>query len=249
MLPKFFIFALLIISVISIGDNENDEILENENNKKYSDIKLINVISNVIEYHDNYNSIEFNFDADYIFIQNLKNLKYSDKYNKIYVTKLENCREKNNNIVCGTNLFIRAGNYKIINLSYGDELIKTKGDLFFAVKEDILELQKAYPYTGSGIHNDKFNVVHLQFENIAYTKYFSSFLFKNVRTNKIYNADYKFLFDNGGSVSEPCIFDFKNLPPGEYYISYIYKRKIQNTNIKIKIEPFKLKNEYDLYPD
>jgi len=249
MLPRFLILTLLIISVISIGDNENAEILENENNKKYSNIKLISVISNIKEYHNSYNSIEFNFDADYIFTQNLKILKFSDKYNKIYVTKLENCREKNNNIVCGTNLFIRAGTYKIINLSYSDELIKTKGNLFFNVKEDILELEEAYPYTSSGIHNDKFNVVNFQFENIAYPKYFSSFLFKNVRTNKIYNVDYKFLFDNGGSVSEPCIFDFKNLPPGEYYISYIYKKKIQNTNTKIKIEPFKLMNECDLYHD
>ena len=146
-------------------------------------------------------------------------------------------------------MFIRAGIYKIINLSYGDELIKTKGNIFFTVKEDILGLKEAYSYSSSGIHNDKFNVLSLQFENIAYTKYFSSFLFKNSKTNKIYNVDYKFLFDNGGSVSEPCIFDFKNLPPGDYYISFIYKRKIQNTNKRIRIEQTKIIKECDLYPD
>ena len=240
---------MLIFSVISITDNETAEILEKENNKKHSDIKLINVSSDIKEYHDFYNSIEFIFDTDYIFIQNLKNFKFSDKNNKIYIIKLENCKEKNKNIECRPNLFIRAGIYKIINLSYGDELIKTKGNIFFTVKEDILGLNEAYHYSSSGIHNDKFNVLSLQFENIAYTKYFSSFLFKNAKTNKIYNVDYKFLFDNGGSVSEPCIFDFKNLPPGDYYISFIYKRKIQNTNKRIRIEQTKIIKEYDLYPD
>ena len=233
---------------MSIVDNENAEILENEENKKFSEIKLSNVSSNIKEYHD-YNSIEFHFDTDKIFIKDLKNFQFSDKNNKIYIIKLENCKEKNNNIECHPNLFIRAGIYKIIYLSYGDQLIKTKGNIYFTVKEDILVLKEAYPYTGSGIHNDKFNVLNFQFENIAYPKYFSSFLFRNERTNKIYNVDYKFLFNNGGSVSEPCIFDFKNIPSGDYYISYIYKRRTENTNKKIRIEQFKKLNECDLYPD
>ena len=250
MLPKFFIFILLIISVISNTDNENEVIEILEKNKKYSNIKLINVTSNIKEYHDNYNSIEFYFDTDYIFIENLKYFQFSDKNNKIYLFKLENCKSKNNNVECHPNLFIRSGIYKIINILYGDKLIKTKGNIYFTVKEDILVLEKVYSYLADfGIHNDKFNVLHLQFENIAYPKYFSSFLFKNEKTNKIYNVDYKFFFNNGGSVSEQCIFDFRKLPPGDYYISYIYKRKLQNTNKKIKIEQFKLLNECDLYPD
>ena len=225
------------------------EPLENEKNKKYSDIQLINVSSNVKEYNEGFNFIEFSFDKE-IYIKNLKNLIFSDKNNKIHITRLENCKEIDNKIECHIDLFVRSGTYKIINLLYGNELIKTKGNLFFNVKEDILELKSAYNYiSGFGIQNDKFNIIHFQFENIAYPKYFSSFLFKNEKTNKIYKVDYKFLFNNGGSVSEQCIFDFTKLPPGDYYISYIYKRKIQNTNKKIRIEQFKKINECDLYPD
>ena len=168
----------------------------------------------------------------------------------MHIANLKNCKKVNNKIECHIDLFVRAGTYEIINLLYGNELIKTKGKIFFNVKEDILGLRSVYnDIAGQGIQNDKFNVLHFQFENIAYPKYFSSFLFKNVKTNKIYNVDYKFLYNNGGSVSEECIFDFSTLPLGDYYISYIYKRKIQNTNKIIRIEQFKIIKESDLYPD
>ena len=55
MLPKFIIFSLLIASIISIFVNRSNnvtiEIVENEKDIKIpSDIKLINVSSNIREY-------------------------------------------------------------------------------------------------------------------------------------------------------------------------------------------------------
>jgi hypothetical protein len=255
MLRKFIIFSLLITSIISIFTNKNKsnnvtiEIIEGEKEITISsDIKLINVSSNIKEYHDCYRSFEFSFDKD-LATYYLKNFKYSDEKKKIHTAKLEECKKINNIIKCNTDLSIKSGTYKIINLLYNDKLIKTKGNIYFTVKEDIIPIERAFDYTGTGVHNDKFNILGLQFENIAYPKYFSAFLFTNSITHKIYNVDYKFMHSNGGSVSQVCIFDFRKLPPGSYYISFIYKRKMQNTKQKIIIEPFIKLNECDLYPD
>ena len=225
------------------------EILENEKDKKFSDIKLINVSSDIREYHDSYKNIEFSFDRS-IETSLLKKLKFSDKNNKISTIELKRCKKIDNKIECFPALYVRTGKYKIINLLYDDKLIKTKGNIYFTVKEDILGLKEVHEYSSSnGIRNEKFNVLNLYFEYIAYTKFFSAFLFKNAKTNKIYNVDFKFLFNGGGSVSEAIIFDFSKLPPDDYYISFIYKKNIQNTNVKIRIKQFKKIKECELYPD
>ena len=253
MLRKFIIFSLLIASIISIFVNRSNnvtiEIVENEKDIKIpSDIKLINVSSNIREYHDNYRFIEFSFDKD-LAPYFLKNIKFSDNHKKIRTAKLEECKTTNNKVKYNTDLSIKAGKYKIINLVYDDKLIKTKGNIYFTVEEDLIDINYAIDYSGTGIHNDKFNILSLQFEDIAYPKYFSAFLFRNSKTHKIYNVDYKFMFSNGGSVSQVCIFDFTKLPPGSYYISFLYKRRIQNTKQKIIIEPLKKMNDCDLYSD
>ena len=50
-------------------------------------------------------------------------------------------------------------------------------------------------------------------------------------------------------MSEAIIFDFSKLPPDDYYISFIYKKNIQNTNVKIRIKQFKKIKECELFPD
>ena len=225
-----------------INTNKTIEILENEYNK-VSNIKLNDFSGNIKEYKE---SQYFNlyFSENLRIPSRLIRMKIVNDKNKKYSIELYCNSEEHSStsLICFSDFFLKIGKYKIINLLYYNtdyyEVINTSKNITFLIEKDILTLK-----TVSGeAHNEKFNLLYLNFKEETETKYFSKFLIKNVNTFKTYNIDYKFIDIINDKRITSIIFDFLNIPIGEYYINFEYKRHIHLTDIKFEIKEVE-KNE------
>lgn len=231
---------------IKINTNKTIEILENEY-KKVSNIKLNDFSGNIKEYKE---SQYFNlyFSENLRIPSRLIRMKIVNDKNKKYSIKLYCNSEEHSStsLKCFSDFFLKIGKYKIINLLYYNtdyyEVINTSKNITFLIEKDILTLNSV----SGEAHNEKFNLLYLKFKEETETKYFSKFLIKNVNTFKTYNLDYKFIDIINDKRITPIIIDFQNIPIGEYYINFEYKRHIQITDIKFDIkEVEKYKIFYD----
>ena len=65
-----------------------------------------------------------------------------------------------------------------------------------------------------------------------------------------YNVDFKYYTDlNVIHRGFKMIFDLHELPPGEYFVNFEYKRKIYNTKYKIVIIKAKSSENFEIYYD
>jgi hypothetical protein len=150
---------------------------------------------------------------------------------------------------------IKGGKYKILYVSYGDTIIKTKNedDLFLNVRDNIINLKQAYNYYGGVFTNSRHNIILFKFDDTCENDYgyFTEFSFTNVNTGKTYESnDFRRVYGSTGySQSDQYIFDFHEFPPGDYYINYAYKRRRYNTKIKITIEPIQIVDLSKIYQD
>ena len=67
---------------------------------------------------------------------------------------------------------------------------------------------------------------------------------------EIYNVDFKYYTDLN-FIHRGCkiMFDFHELPPGEYFVNFEYKRRIYNTKYKIVIIKAKSSENFEIYYD
>ena len=81
--------------------------------------------------------------------------------------------------------------------------------------------------------------------------YFTEFSFTNVKTGKIYKSyDFRRLYgSNGRSNQDDYIFDLHEVPPGDYYVGYVYKLRSYHSKVKIKIEPVQKIDLSKIYQD
>ena len=76
-----------------------------------------------------------------------------------------------------------------------------------------------------------------QFKDYSQGIFLSKIFFKNLKTNKVYEPRFEFIYNpkNGGNGIE-MIFDFFGMPPGKYYIDYVYKNRMINSQFVIELE-------------
>ena len=169
----------------------------------------------------------------------------------IYTLQLQNCNSLDDkSIKCDSSILFKEWDYKIIDILYGDEFIKSEKDLYFILIEDKINIQNAYNGFGNEICNSKLNTVNIYTDNYIEGVYFSRFFFKNVATNKIYEIDFKTVYNPyNGSNSCNFLMDLHELPPGRYYINFEYKHRTTYTNYIIEINACKKIDESQLYKD
>ena len=220
--------------------------------KKVSDIKLLNVKAsyNLIEYRKR-QSIKFLFDlgVDY---EKINYIEVQSDSGKKYNINTQ-CNLYGNPERCEADFFIKGGKYKIIYVSYGEEIITSDEDLFFDVQENIIKLKNAYNFFWAPISNSRHSIISFYFDENCDNDYgyFTKFSFTNVKTGKTYDSyDFRRVYGSTGfGNSENFIFDLHKLPPGEYYINYVYKLRSYNTKFKINIEPVKTTDLSKIYQD
>ena len=225
------------------------EILKEE--KKISNIKLINLgKQQIIEYRSG-QTIELIFDNE-VNYENINYIKIQSDSGKHFNIDTK-CYFYDNKIKCGAGFFVKGGKYKIIYVSYGEEIITSKEDLFLDIKENIIHLQQAYNDFGAPISNSRHSMIHFSFDENCENDYgyFTEFSFTNVRTGKTYYSyDLRRVFGSTGySNSERFIFDFHKIPPGDYYINYIYKLRSYHTKVILRIEPVQIVDLSKIYQD
>ena len=225
------------------------EILESEG--KIADIKLIGFEGRrIVEYRKSQSiSLLFDHEFDYKKINYIEIQSDERKKYKIMI----HCNVYERKVHFEADFYVKGGKYRIIYVSYGDEIITSDKDLFFDVQEDIVHLTKAYNFYAAAITNSRHNSIKFYFdENIDKDYgYFTKFSFTNVQTGETYDSyDFRRLFGSIGiGDQDEYLFDFHNFPPGEYYINYVYKLRSYHSKIKINIEPVENKDLSKIYQD
>ena len=225
------------------------EILASE--RKISDIKLIGFKGKeIVEYQRSQNiDLLFDRELDYKKINYIEIQSDIRKKSKIII----NCSIYKGEAYCSANFFVKGGKYKIMYVSYGDEIINSDKEISFDIKEDIVHLKTAYNYYGADITNSRHNSIRFFFDENIVTDYgyFTKFSFTNVKTGKTYDSyDFRRVYGSTGiSNQDDYIFDFDKFPPGEYYINYVYKLRSYHSKIKINIEPVKKIDLSKIYQD
>ena len=215
--------------------------------KKISDIKL----DSMTYYTEEYSVYSFNFNfSDKVDPNKLVSIKFEDKDKneyKIIFKNYESTGEKS--VTCFGSLKYRAGNYKIIYIQYEKEIIKPSIDLYFIIREDILDIIKTECTFNSEICAGRLNTLTIYFNDIIIGKYLSKIIFKNVKTNKIYEPPFECINNpNIRSLDIELIFYFYGMPPGKYYIDFVYKRRLTKTKFIQEIKhckPFEYSEIYE----
>jgi hypothetical protein len=223
-----------------------------KSDKKISNIKLINIVDNYIYEYRKWQTLKLNFDKE-VEVDKLNFIEIISNTEKRYKIIIK-CYIYNNELSCSSDISVKGGKYKINYVSYGDEIIKTKDELFLNIKDNIINLQSVYNCYGGSITNSRHNIICVSFDENCENDYgyFTEFSFTNVKTHKTYYSyDYRRVHDGatGYSSSEQFIFDFHEFEPGDYYINYVYKLRRYNTKFKINIEPLKPVDLSKIYQD
>ena len=225
-----------------------------KSNRKISDIKLINyrTETKIIEYQSSRQTIYIEFDSQVNY--NIINfIEIQSNKRKRYFINTECHIDNNNEIYCLAYFNVKGGEYKIMSVLYGDEIIILSRDLFINIEENIAHLTKAYQYYSGDINNSKHSCIRFFFDNTIEKNYgyFTEFSFTNVKTRKIYKSyDFRRLFGSTGrGDQDDYIFDLHEIPPGDYYVGYVYKLRSYHSNVKIKIEPVQKIDLSKIYQD
>ena len=219
-------------------------------NKKISDIKLTNLTyKDLKEYQkDSPFRMMFYF-SDKIDIEKIAAIKFEDEEKNEYKMQIHCHKEDYDEMKCFGDMIYKAGVYNIIYLQYEKEIIKPSHDLNFILNEDILEIEEARNYYGRDICTDRLNTLLIHFKNFITYIYFTKIIFRNIETNKIYEPSFEFLFDpwSGGSTGLQLLLDFHRIPPGKYYIDFVYKRRLTKTNTILEIKKCEHYDYSELY--
>ena len=225
------------------------EILKKE--KKISNIKLINLWKEEIIEYRLFQSIKLLFDNK-INANIIKYIKIQSDAGKRYNINTR-CSIYEDKLYCSADFSVKGGKYKIIYVSYGEEIITSKEDLFFDIKESIIHLKNAYNDFGAPIANSRHSMIQFTFDKNIENDYgyFIQFSFTNVKNGKTYYSyDFRRVFGaTGFSNSERFIFDFHKIPPGDYYINYVYKFRSYHSKVIIRIEPVEIIDLSKIYQD
>ena len=208
------------------------------NNKKISEMHITSFYGDIKEFQENKN-FALTFNKNIQTPSRLQRMKLVNEKNKKYSIGIRCSRDDHSSISlnCIGDFPLSAGKYQIVDILYYNgendfEFINSKEDLSFDVKEDILQLKRVY----GEAHNEKFNIMGLIFKDTVTIKYFSKFFIRNTQTNKDYDIDYKFQNDiTHTSADEKIIFNFSNIPIGEYYVNFVYKQHEHINNAVINI--------------
>lgn len=213
--------------------------IEEITDKKKSEMNLTYFSGEIKEFQENQNFI-LAFDKTIQVPSRLRRMKIVNEQNKKYSIDIRCSKDDHSTISlnCIGDFPLEPGKYKVIDILFYNgendfEFINIKKFLTFDVKEDILQLKRVY----GEAHNEKFNIMGLIFQDVVYIKYFSKFFIRNKQTNKDYEIDYKFESSiTHASADEKIIFDFTNIPTGEYYVNFIYKRHKHINSVVINIK-------------
>lgn len=217
--------------------------------KKISENFLTSFYEEIKEFQENQN-FALVFDTNIKVPSRLQRMKIVNEKNKKYSIGIR-CSKNDHSIVslnCLADFPLNIGKYQIIDFLFYNgendfEFINTKENIYIDIKEDILQLKRVY----GEAHNEKFNIMGLKFQDIVYIKYFSKFFLRNTQTSEDYEIDYK--FENAithSSADEKIIFDFSNIPLGEYYLNFVYKSHEHINNVVINIKQVE---KIDIYYD
>jgi len=224
--------------------NKTIEIFENNFNI-ISDITLESFSGNIKEYQESQN-FGLYFSDRIQTPSRLKRMKIINEKSKKFNINLACNQEEHSyiGIKCISDFPLKVGNYQIINLLYYNsngvyEIINPSENITFLINEDVLTLKRV----AGEPHNEKFNLLELIFKEECYSKYFSKFFLRNVNSNEDYNLDYKFVDINKDRSVKSILFDLSEIPIGEYYVNFEYKRHIHINDATINIEEVK-KDEY-----
>ena len=206
--------------------------------KKISDIKLDKATGNLKEFQLTSRPINFEF-SETVDYKKLNTIKIEDKDKNEYKINLYLCDSAialSHNVHCNPNIKIKAGTYKLIYVQYDKEIILPSNNIDIIIAEDNLELESAYNYHGREVCAGKLNSLLFNFEDYSMGIFLSKIFFKNIKSNKIYEPRFEYLYNphNGGSSVE-MIFDFFGMPPGKYTIDYIYKNRLIKSQFVIEI--------------
>ena len=195
-------------------------------NKKISEMNLSYFNGEIREFQENQNFMLV-FNTNIQTPSRLQRMKLINEQNKKYSIGLRCSRDDHSSVSvnCIGDFPLNPGKYQIFDILYYNgendfEFINTKENLFFDVKEDILQLKRVY----GEAHKEKVNIMGLIFKDTVTIKYFSRFFLRNTQTNQDYEIDYKFQNDKAHtSTDEKIVFDFSNIPIGKYYVNFEYK--------------------------
>ena len=222
------------ISTASVKIKEVDD-------KKISDIKLTDVTSNKVEYKSYAIPFKLYF-SDKVDPKKLVTLKMEDKDKNEYKISIVNCKTYDNSIECSGVFNYKAGIYKVIYMQYDKEIIKLSKNLDFIILKDIISIKSVYHYYSNVICAGELNPLCIYFDNYMECIYLSKIFLKNVKTNIIYEPRFASIYNpTNGASSLQFMLDLYGIPPGKYYVDYIYKRRMTKTKYILEVkhcEPF-----------
>ena len=210
--------------------------------KKKEVIELIEVNTKGFEHVANQNVILTfrNNDTNYSHITGL-----DIESDKIYLYIPLKCPEKgmkNNSVLCKANFtYAESAKYYMKYIVYYGIPVNVEENVTFYLNRHL----KLLNVTGEANPNDtsSFNLI---FNKKVNSSLFSDFYLSDIKLNtSIYHINFKFnaSFYN---TSIYCLFNFKNVPIGTYYLNYIYKNKRYMTNITLTVEEKEIWDENEL---
>ena len=204
--------------------------------KKISDIKLEDMSSRFNEYSLIYNDFKLYFSGK-IEPEKLVALKFEDKDKNEYKVSIIKCKKNDNSIECLGRLNYKAGIYKVIYVQYDKEIIKPSKDLNFVIQEDIINIESLIHYYSSNICSGELTPLTIYFDKFMERVFFSKIYLRNAITNKIFEPRFaSFRGPTGGSSSFDFMLDLYAIPPGKYYVDYIYKLRMTKTKYILEVE-------------
>jgi hypothetical protein len=127
-------------------------------------------------------------------------------------------------------------------MQYDKEIIKLSKNLDFIILKDIISIKSVYHYYSNVICAGELNPLCIYFDNYMECIYLSKIFLKNVKTNIIYEPRFASIYNptNGASYLQ-FMLDLYGIPPGKYYVDFIYKRRMTKTKYILEVkhrEPF-----------
>jgi hypothetical protein len=225
----------------NIKINDGNTLIEIKEKKKEV-IELIQVNTKGFEHIANQNVILTfrNNDTNYSKITGL-----DIENNKSYLYIPIKCPEKgfkNNSVLCLANFtYAESARYYMKYIVYYAIPVNVEENVSFYINRHL----KLLKITGEANTNDtsSFNLI---FNKKVNTSLFSDFYLTDTKLNtSIYHINFKFNASFYNS-SIFCLFNFKRIPIGTYYLNYIYKNKKYMTNITLTVEEKEIWDENEL---
>ena len=216
---------------------------------KISDIQIDNVYGNIKEYSLDSGRIYFRF-SQRVNFDKLVTLKIEDENKNEYKLKLQECNSNGDPYepYCYINNKCKAGTYKLIYIQYEKEIILPSRELKIILEKDYLEISHVYnEFTLQAPCTNKLNYLKFYFNDTVIAIMLSKIIFKNVKSDKIYEPRFEIMNNDCIEHEISIVFDFLGIPPGKYYINYIYKKKMFNSTFILEIKDCKPIDYSDLY--